>query len=113
MGSGNYYVYFMTNKSRTTLYIGMTNGLTKRVLQHRRCDTPSFTEKYHCNRLVYFESFATPSEAIAREAQLKRWSRSKKEALIKTKNPRFEDLAVTALGLPAAPATRWEEPRGR
>ena len=109
MGSDNYFVYMLANKSRTTLYTGMTNGLTKRVLQHRRGDTPGFTQKYNCNRLVYFESFATPSEAIAREKQLKRWSRAKKETLIRTKNPDFEDLSVSVLRLDSAPKTQWQE----
>ncbi len=102
MGSDDYYVYMMSNKGRTTLYIGITSGLTKRVLQHRSGETSGFTKRYRCDRLLYFESFAKPSEAIAREKQLKRWSRAKKEALIQTKNPRFEDLAVSVLGLPPA-----------
>ena len=109
MGSDGYYVYIMTNKGRTTLYIGMTNGLTKRVLQHRCGEKPGFTECYNCNRLLYYESFARPSEAIAREKQLKRWSRMKKESLIRTKNPQCEDLAVTVLGLPPASSPRRKE----
>ena len=109
MGSDNYFVYILCNKSRSTLYIGMTNGLIKRVLQHRRAETPGFTQKCSCNRLLYFESFAKPSEAIAREKQLKRWNRAKKEALIRTKNPDFEDLSVSVLGLDPAPRTRWRD----
>ncbi len=111
MGSDDYFVYFMSNKSRSTIYTGMTNGLTKRVLQHRQGETPGFTRKYNCNRLLYFESFATPSEAIAREKQLKRWSREKKEALIRTKNPCFDDLSVSVLGLDPAEGTRWKDHR--
>ena len=109
MGSDDYFVYIMSNKSRSTLYIGMTNGLTKRVLQHRQGETPGFTQKYNCNRLLYFESFAKPSEAIAREKQLKRWSREKKEALIRTKNPGYDDLAVAVLGLESAASMQWGE----
>lgn len=104
-----YYVYIMANSSRSTLYIGVTNGLTKRVLQHRAGATPGFTRRYHCNRLVYFESFDEPSDAIRREKQLKRWRRDKKDALIAVKNPTYEDLAVTVLGLDTALNQPWEE----
>ena len=95
----DYYTYILTNKSRTVLYIGVTNGLTKRVLQHRSGKTDGFTRRYHCDRLVFFEHFAKPSEAIAREKRLKGWRRQKKEELIVCQNPRWEDLAVTVLGL--------------
>ena len=109
MATDNYYVYIMANKSRTTLYIGMTNGLTKRVLQHRHGDAPGFTQRYNCNRLIYFEAFAKPSEAIAREKQLKRWRRTKKEQMIQALNPELQDLAVTVLGLPPPTATPWKD----
>ncbi len=102
MGSDDYFVYTMSNKGRTTLYVGMTNGLTKRVMQHRNAKKPGFTQHYNCNRLLYYESFAKPSDAIAREKQLKHWSRAKKEALIQRKNPHFADLEVSVLGLPPA-----------
>ena len=104
-----YYVYIMANKSRSTLYIGITNGLTKRVLEHRSESNPGFTRQYHCNRLIYFEQFEKPSDAIHREKQLKGWRREKKEALILTKNPDVEDLAITVLGLDPPPATYWED----
>ena len=94
----DYYTYVMSNKGRTVLYGGVTNGLTKRVLQHRSGKTDGFTCRYHCDRLVYFERFAKPSEAIAREKQLKGWRRQKKEELIASQNPQWEDLAVTVLG---------------
>jgi len=104
----DYYVYMMANKSRSTLYIGVTNGLTKRVLQHREGKSPGFTKTYHCNRLVYFEHFTNPTDAINRETQLKKWGRNKKDQLIAVKNPTFEDLAVSVLGLTLAPVTQWE-----
>ncbi len=106
MGSDDYFVYIMSNKVRTTLYVVMTNGLTRRVFQHRSGETPGFTQRYYCNRLLYYESFAEPSDAIAREKQLKRWSRAKKEALIQSKNPHFEYLALSVLGLPPAVSVR-------
>ena len=105
----DYYTYVMSNKVRTVLYVGVTNGLTKRVLQHRSGKTDGFTCRYHCDRLVYFERFAKPSEAIAREKQLKGWRRQKKEELIASQNPQWEDLAVTVLGLSPPTGRPWEE----
>ena len=106
---GDFYTYILTNKGRTVLYVGVTNGLTKRVLQHRSGKTEGFTRRYHCDRLVYFERFAKPSDAIAREKQLKGWRRQKKEALIASQNPRWEDLAVSVLGLSPPAGRPWEE----
>ena len=103
-----YYVYILGNKTRTTLYVGVTNGLTKRVRQHRAGKTPGFTRRYHCDRLLYFEIFSKPSEAIAREKQVKGWRRSKKEDLIAGRNPQFQDLAITVLGLPSPEGRAWE-----
>ena len=105
---GDYYTYILTNKIRTVLYIGVTNGLTKWVSQHRTGKTEGFTRRYHCDRLVYFERFAKPSEAIAREKQLKGWRRKKKEELIAGQNPAWEDLAVAVLGLPPPSGRQWE-----
>ena len=76
-----------------TLYIGMTNDLAQRTLDQKSEVIPGFASKYHCNRLVYFESFDNVLRAIDREKQLKRWRRSKKIALIENLNPRWEDLA--------------------
>jgi putative endonuclease len=80
--------------SRTgTLYIGMTNDLYKRVREHKSGEIEGFSSKYHCDRLVYWESFDEVVNAINREKQLKGWRRSKKIALIESMNPRWEDLA--------------------
>lgn len=73
-----YYTYILANKSDTTLYIGVTNDLERRVTEHRSGTIPGFTQKYNCHKLVYFESFSDVEQAIAREKQLKKWSRSKK-----------------------------------
>jgi putative endonuclease len=76
-----------------TLYIGMTNSIYRRALQHKAGDIEGFSKQYDCNRLVYYEGFDYVHKAIGREKQLKGWTRSKKIALIESKNPRWEDLA--------------------
>jgi len=86
-----YFVYILTNKSNT-LYIGVTNNLEKRIWEHRNKIVKGFTEKYHISRLIYFEDYLNIHEAIAREKQLKNWSRKKKMLLIKMKNPMFKNL---------------------
>jgi putative endonuclease len=89
----NFYVYILSSKSRT-LYIGITNGLRKRVLEHRERKPVSFTTRYKITRLVYFERFQYVDNAIARETELKDWNRAKKVALIEAENPAWEDLAA-------------------
>jgi putative endonuclease len=87
-----YYTYILSNKNDTTLYIGVTNDLERRVAEHRSGTIPGFTKKYNCHKLVYFEEYSTIDQAIAREKQLKKWSRPKKESLIDTKNKERIDL---------------------
>ena len=87
-----YYTYILANNSDTTLYIGVTNDLERRVAEHRSGTIPGFTQKYNCHKLVYFESFSVVEQAIAREKQLKKWSRAKKYALIDTQNKERKDL---------------------
>jgi len=87
-----YHVYILTNQSRT-LYIGVTSDLNKRIRQHKTKCVEGFTARYNVDQLVYYEEFATPAEAIAREKQLKGWTRAKKIALIEQANSRWEDLA--------------------
>ena len=90
-----YYVYFMSNQSNKVLYTGMTNNLSRRVLEHKNKRNPrSFTARYHCNKLVYYEVFSTPMEAIRREKQLKSGNRKRKNALVDGMNPAWEDLAL-------------------
>jgi len=88
-----YYIYIMTNRSRT-LYTGMTNNLKRRVYQHKGKQTPGFTARYNINQLVYFESAPGVEAAIAREKQIKGWLRAKKIALIESANPEWRDLSV-------------------
>jgi putative endonuclease len=92
MRDHEYFVYIMCSLSGT-LYIGMTNSIYRRALQHRRGEIEGFSSKYHCIRLVYYEDFDDVHKAIGREKQLKGWSRVKKIALIESKNPRWEDMA--------------------
>ena len=87
-----YYTYILANNSDTTLYIGVTNDLERRVAEHRSGTIPGFTQKYNCHKLVYFESFSVVEQAIAREKQLKKWSRAKKDARIYTQNKECKDL---------------------
>ncbi|MBX3068921.1 MAG: GIY-YIG nuclease family protein [Thermomicrobiales bacterium] len=89
---GSYYVYIMSNVSRT-LYIGMTNDLERRVYEHRSKEQEGFVRRYNATMLVFMEEFASPGDAIAREKQLKRWSRAKKLWLIEQQNPTWRDLA--------------------
>ena len=90
--SNHYYTYILSNKNDTTLYIGVTNNLERRVAEHRSGMIPGFTQKYNCHKLVYFEEYSDVEQAIAREKQLKKWSRVKKDSLIDTKNKERKDL---------------------
>ena len=87
-----YYVYILTNKRHTVLYIGMTNNLLRRIYEHRQKIIPGFTQKYNVTKLVYYELFPTAWEAIEWEKQIKKWRRSKKESLIEEMNPEWNDL---------------------
>ncbi len=88
-----YKVYILTNQNKTVLYIGVTNDLVRRLKQHRfDGNQKSFTHRYQCFYLLYFERYDEITEAIQREKQLKKWSRSKKLALIKSSNPELHFL---------------------
>jgi len=88
-----YFVYILANRSRT-LYIGVTNDIHRRVLDHRLGTASGFTRRYMIRRLVYAESTTDVRAAIAREKQIKGWLRTKKIALIETANPEWTDLAA-------------------
>ena len=87
-----YYVYIMSSRYRA-IYTGVTNDLLRRVREHRFKLVDGFTKRYNMTRLVYFESFTDVCDAIAREKQIKAWSREKKIALICSTNPEWSDLA--------------------
>ena len=87
------FVYILTNKHHTTLYVGVTSDLYSRSVDHREKLFPkSFSAKYNLNKLVYYEVFDSIVEAIKREKQLKAGSRKKKEDLINKYNPEWKDL---------------------
>jgi len=87
-----YYVYILANRSRT-LYTGVTNDIERRVAEHKAGHIPGFSRQYRVDRLVYLEPFEWIQQAIAREKQIKGWSRAKKVALIETRNPAWVDLS--------------------
>ena len=84
----------MTNYSETSLYIGVTSNLQKRVWEHKNKDVEGFTEKYNVDKLVYYELTDSIESAIKREKQLKNWHRQWKINLIKGMNPEFKDLSL-------------------
>src|SRR5438045_6437852 len=87
-----FYVYILSSPSEV-LYIGMTNGLERRIAEHKQKLIPGFTAKYNVTRLVFFEAFPTATEAIATERKIKGWTRAKKLDLIRRHNPANRDLA--------------------
>jgi putative endonuclease len=89
-----YFTYILTNKGNTVLYIGVTNDLEARILQHKQKAFAGFTATYNCNKLVYFEKYIMIQDAIDREKQLKAGSRQKKVDLIVGNNPEWDDLSA-------------------
>lgn len=89
-----YFVYILTNKANRALYIGVTNDLSRRMYEHKNALINGFTKKYHINKLVYNECFSTMKDAILREKQLKAWRREKKNALIESTNPSWDELSI-------------------
>ena len=87
------YIYFLTNKNKTVIYIGVTSNLLKRIYQHKSKQYKGFTAKYNCDILVYYEEFEDITQAIAREKQLKSGNRKRKESLINLENPNWNDLS--------------------
>jgi len=88
-----FWIYCMSNTYNNVLYIGVTNDLYRRVLEHKSKLIKGFTYRYNCDKLVYYEKFEDINEAIRRETQLKNWRREWKNKLIETINPNWEDLA--------------------
>jgi putative endonuclease len=88
-----YYTYILSNFARTTFYIGVTNNLELRLLQHRNGSGGMFTSKYKCYYLMYYEEYANIDEAISREKNLKNWHREWKINLIRKDNPDLKDLS--------------------
>ena len=92
--SKDYYVYVLTNDNNNVMYIGITNDLKRRVYEHKSNSIEGFTKKYHVHKLVYYEITTDVNSAIAREKQLKKWKRAKKNALVETLNPKWKELTI-------------------
>jgi len=88
----HYYVYIVTNIKNTVLYIGITSNLQKRIWEHKTKTVKGFTQKYNANKLVYYEIFDDPENAIKREKRLKYWRRQWKNELVETQNANWKDL---------------------
>ena len=100
MGGRHYYVYILASRIGGTLYIGVTNDLIRRVAEHKSKLIESFTDKYDVARLVYFEQFDDPENAIKREKRLKKWNRAWKIRLIEQHNQNWDDLYHEIAGPP-------------
>ena len=89
----SYYVYILANRTNKVIYTGVTNDLLRRVYEHKlHLDKTSFTAQYNVEKLVYFEETSSSREAIEREKQIKSWSRKKKNILIESKSPTWQDI---------------------
>lgn len=87
-----YYVYILTNTHHTVLYTGVTNDLERRCFEHRQKRVKGFTQKYNVDKLIFFEQFDSIDSAIAREKQIKGYSRGKKKALVDQFNREWREL---------------------
>ncbi len=98
MNSKTYYIYILASGKNGTLYVGVTNHLERRMLEHKTKEADGFTKKYNIDRLVYCEETSYVNNAIAREKQLKKWNRQWKIDLINQTNPSWEDLSKDWFG---------------
>lgn len=87
-----FYVYLLASRKNGTFYTGVTNDLARRIHEHREKQADGFTRRYNVTRLVYYETYETPKEAIRREKRLKRWPRTWKIRTIEAGNPEWRDL---------------------
>lgn len=92
-----YYVYLLANMTRTNLYIGVTNDLRRRLWEYREEVVPGFTQRYHVHDLVYYEAYEDAYTAIAREKEIKKWRREKKNRLVERRNPGWETIRLEEL----------------
>ena len=100
MGEATYWVYILANGRYGTLYVGVTNSLERRMLEHRAGDAPGFTKRHNIRRLVFFRGFSEVAAAIRFEKQLKRWRREWKVRLIEAENLDWADLYLAMMALP-------------
>jgi putative endonuclease len=90
----NFYVYILTNWNNKVMYIGMTNNLERRLFEHKNKLVDGFTKKYNVSKLVYYEHTTDVHAALAREKEIKKWRREKKNNLVISMNPNWQDLSV-------------------
>ncbi|MFA5324072.1 MAG: GIY-YIG nuclease family protein [Smithella sp.] len=88
-----YYVYLLTNWNNRVIYAGVTNDLNRRIYEHKNKLIEGFSTKYNLNKLVYFEETSDINAAIAREKEIKKWRREKKDKLVNQINPTWQDLS--------------------
>lgn len=105
MGKKTYHTYILLSNNDNVIYIGVTGNLKDRIKNHKRKYKKGFTEKYNVNKLVYFEEFDNPIDAIRREKQLKNWHREWKLNLIKSANPALRDLYCDIIDINKGPET--------
>lgn len=89
----NYYVYLLTNWNNKVIYTGVTNDLNRRIYEHKNKLIEGFSQKYNLTKLVYFEETQDIKAAIAREKEIKKWRREKKNMLVNKINPNWQDLS--------------------
>ena len=92
-GSKQYYVYILTNWNNKVMYVGMTNNLERRMYEHRHKLVQGFTAKYNVHKLIYYEETQDVHAALAREKEIKKWRREKKNLLVQGSNPTWQDLS--------------------
>ena len=89
----NYYVYILSNNQNNVIYTGVTNDLIRRIYEHKHhMDRSSFTSQYNVEKLVYYEMTSDIESAISREKQIKSWNRKRKDKIVASKNPNWDDL---------------------
>ena len=88
----SYYVYLLSNWNHHVLYVGITNDLARRIYEHKQKLVKGFTEKYNVSKLVYFEETSDVRSPLAREKEIKKWRREKKDALVQSVSPEWLDL---------------------
>jgi putative endonuclease len=93
----NFWIYIVTNRNQSVPYIGVTNSLSRRTWERREGTRTGFASDYRCKKLIYYEHYRDIRDALARESQLKKWSRAKKVALINWLNPSWLDLGMDVL----------------
>lgn len=93
MPNYNNFIYILTNKNNTVLYTGVTSNIKQRIYDHKTKKYPGFTKKYNIDKLVYYERFDRIENAILREKKIKGWRRKRKDELINSMNPNWEDLS--------------------